>query len=305
MIHNYIDIHPEIETALNENRPIVALESTIISHGMSYPENIISAKKSEETIRNEYAVPATIAILNGRIKVGLTEDELIYMGENKTIRKASRRDMAMILSKKIDGATTVATTMLIANLSGIKIFATGGIGGVHRNAQTTFDISADLMELANTNVGVVCAGVKSILDIGLTLEYLETQGVPVIGYKTDNFPAFYTRKSGFTVDYKADSYKEIAQALKIKWDLNIKGGMVISNPIPEKYEMDKDFIDKVINDAVLEAENKGVKGKDITPFILSRVHDVTEGKSLNANKELVYNNAKVAANIAKELIKTY
>ncbi len=305
MVHNYLDIHPEIKAALNKNRPIVALESTIISHGMSYPENIVSAKKSEETIRNEDVVPATIAILKGRIKVGLTEDELNYMGENKTIRKASRRDMSMILSKRIDGATTVATTMLIANLAGIKIFATGGIGGVHRNAQKTFDISADLMELANTNVGVVCAGAKSILDIGLTLEYLETQGVPVIGYKTTDFPAFYTRKSGFKVDYKADSYKEIAQALKIKWDLNLKGGMVISNPIPEEFEMDKDLIDKVINDAVLEAEKNGIRGKDITPFILSRVHDVTEGKSLQANKELVYNNAKVAANIAKELIKTY
>ncbi len=303
MINKYVDISEEIQKALDENKPIVALESTIISHGMSYPENIISAKKSEEIIREEGAIPATIAIIKGRIKVGVTEEELNYLGENKNIRKASRRDMALILAKETDGATTVATTMLISNLVGIKIFVTGGIGGVHRNAQTTFDISADLMELANTNVGVVCAGVKSILDIGLTLEYLETQGVPVIGYQTTDFPAFYTRKSGFKVDYKVDSYEEIAKALRIKWDLNLKGGMVIANPIPEKYEMDHDLITTAINDAIREAEKNGIRGKEITPFILAKVHSITEGKSLYSNKELVYNNAKVGANIAKALFK--
>lgn len=302
MINKYVDVSQEVQNALDNNQAMVALESTIISHGMSYPENIVSAKKSEQVIREEGAVPATIAIINGRIKVGLTEEELNYLGENQNIRKASRRDMAMILAKETDGATTVATTMLISNLVGIKIFATGGIGGVHRNAQKTFDISADLMELANTNVGVVCAGAKSILDIGLTLEYLETQGVPVVGYHTDDFPAFYTRKSGFKVDDKADSYEEIAKALKIKWGLGLNGGMVIANPIPEAFEMDHKLINQAIEDAVYEAELKGIRGKEITPFILARVHDITDGKSLHSNKELVYNNARVAANIAKKLV---
>lgn len=302
MINKYVDISTEIQKALNKNQPIVALESTIISHGMSYPENIISAKKSEQVIREEGAIPATIAIIKGRIKVGLTEKELNYLGENKEIRKASRRDMAMILAKEIDGATTVATTMLISGLVGIKIFATGGIGGVHRNAQKTFDISADLMELANTNVAVVCAGAKSILDIGLTLEYLETQGVPVIGYKTIDFPAFYTRKSGFKGDYQFDTYEEIAKALKIKWELGLKGGVVIANPIPQAFEMDYDLINNAIDTAVREAEENGIKGKEITPFILSRIHNITGGNSLHSNKELVYNNARVAANISKSLV---
>ena len=298
---NYIDITPEVKKALEENKPVVALESTIISHGMSYPENIESAKRCESDIRKEGGVPATIAIIGGRMKVGLTEEELNYLGENKNIPKASRRDIPMILANKMDGATTVATTMLIANLVGIKVFATGGIGGVHRNAQQTFDISADLMELANTNVAVVCAGAKSILDIGLTLEYLETQGVPVIGYKTDDFPAFYTRKSGYKADYNADSPKTIATAIKVKEDLGLKGGMVIGNPIPEEYEMDYDFINNAINKAVEDAEKNGIRGKEITPFILSELHHITEGKSLYSNKELVYNNARVATRIAKEL----
>lgn len=303
MLENYIDISPEVKKAMDEGKPIVALESTIISHGMSYPENIISAKTSEKIVREEGCTPATLAIINGRIKVGLTEDELNYMGEHKGVAKASRRDIASIIAKGLDGATTVASTMLIADLVGIRVFATGGIGGVHRHAQNTFDISADLMELANTNVAVVCAGAKSILDIGLTLEYLETQGVPVIGYQTEDFPNFYTRKSGFNVDYRMDSELEIAKALKIKWDLGLKGGMVIANPIPKEYEMDNDLITETIDRAIEEAESKGIRGKKITPFLLARIHAITEGKSLEANKKLVYNNVKVASKISREFSK--
>ncbi|WDV47477.1 pseudouridine-5'-phosphate glycosidase [Clostridiaceae bacterium M8S5] len=299
----YLDISPDVKKALDENKPVVALESTIISHGMAYPENIESAKRCEEEIRKEGAIPATIAIIGGKMKVGLSEDELNYFGTTKNIPKASRRDIAMILANKMDGATTVATTMLIASLAGIKVFATGGIGGVHRKAQESFDISADLMELANTNVAVVCAGAKSILDIGLTLEYLETHGVPVIGYKTDDFPAFYTRKSGFSVDYNGESAEIIAKAIKIKEDLGLNGGMVIANPIPSEYAMDEDFINGIINKAVDDAESQGIRGKNITPFILSAIYELTEGKSLYANKHLVYNNACVGAKIAKELCK--
>jgi pseudouridine-5'-phosphate glycosidase len=298
MLKDYIDITKEVEQALCDNKPVVALESTIISHGMPYPQNIESARNSERIIREEGAIPATIAIIGGKIKIGLDDDALEYMGRNKSVKKASRRDMAMLIAQKIDGATTVATTMLCANMAGIKVFATGGIGGVHRFAQETFDISADLMELAHTDVAVVCAGAKSILDIGLTLEYLETQGVPVIGYKTNDFPAFYTRKSGFSVDYRSDSYEEIARALKTKWDLGLKGGMIIANPIPIEYEMDFDYINSAIDGVVSEAFEKGVRGKEMTPFILAKLHEVTGNKSLFANKELVYSNVKVAANIA-------
>jgi pseudouridine-5'-phosphate glycosidase len=298
MLKDYIDITKEVEQALCDNKPVVALESTIISHGMPYPQNIESARNSERIIREEGAIPATIAIIGGKIKIGLDDDALEYMGRNKSVKKASRRDMAMLIAQKIDGATTVATTMLCANMAGIKVFATGGIGGVHRFAQETFDISADLMELAHTDVAVVCAGAKSILDIGLTLEYLETQGVPVIGYKTNDFPAFYTRKSGFSVDYRSDSYEEIARALKTKWDLGLKGGMIIANPIPIEYEMDFDYINSAIDGVVSEAFEKGVRGKEMTPFILAKLHEVTGNKSLFANKELVYANVKVAANIA-------
>ena len=303
LLEDYLDITTEIELGIEANMPIVALESTIISHGMSYPQNIESARTSERVIREEGAIPATIAIIGGKIKIGLDDDELSYFGRTKGIAKASRRDMAMIIARKLDGATTVATTMLCAKLAGIKVFATGGIGGVHRRAQETFDISADLMELANTEVAVVCAGAKSILDIGLTLEYLETQGVPVIGYKTSDFPAFYTRKSGFAVDYRSDSYAEIALALKTKWNLGLKGGMVIANPIPLEYEMDDDFITEATNRVVALAFEKGIRGKDITPFILANLHEATGNKSLFANKELVYSNARVAANIAIELSK--
>jgi pseudouridine-5'-phosphate glycosidase len=300
MLEKYISIKPEVKEALEKGKPIVALESTIISHGMPYPLNVESAKNSERIVRENGAVPATIAIINGVIKVGLSNEELDYMGKTKGIAKASRRDMAAIVAKKLDGATTVATTMLVSGMVGIKVFATGGIGGVHRNAQETFDISADLMELANTDVAVICAGAKSILDIGLTLEYLETQGVPVLGYQTEDFPNFYTRKSGYKVDYRVDSAEEAANVLRTKWDLNLKGGVVIANPIPVEYEMDYDYIAEAIDKAIGEANKLGIKGKDTTPFLLSKLHNVTEGKSLASNMKLVYNNVDVASKIACE-----
>ena len=300
MFAQYLEICPEVKKALDENKPVVALESTIISHGMPYPQNIEMAKTVEKIIRDNGAVPATIAILKGKLKVGLNDEELEYLGKEKNILKTSRRDLPFIISKKLDGATTVASTMIIAALAGIKVFATGGIGGVHRGAQETFDISADLLELANTNVAVVCAGVKSILDIGLTLEYLETNGVPVVGFGTDDFPAFYTRKSGFGVDYRVNDAKELALALKSKWDLNLKGGVVIGNPIPQEFEMDYDTITAAIESSLKEANEKGIKGKDVTPFLLSNIKSITAGKSLDSNIQLVYNNAKVAAQIACE-----
>ena len=301
MLEKYLNVHPEVKKALAEGLPVVALESTIISHGMPYPKNIEMAKTVSRIIRENGAIPATIAIINGVLKVGLTTEEIEFLGTNKDIVKASRRDLPFIISKKLNGATTVATTMILANLAGVKVFATGGIGGVHRGAQETFDISADLQELANTNVAVICAGAKSILDIGLTLEYLETNGVPVVGFETEEFPAFYTRKSGFGVDYKVESSLEVASALKAKWDLNLKGGMVIGNPIPKEFEMDYDTINNAIESALKEAEEKNIAGKKVTPFLLDRVKTITDGKSLDANIELVYNNAKVAAQIAKDL----
>ncbi len=303
MLKKYIDINPEVKKALEDGKPVVALESTIISHGMPYPRNVETALNVEKIIRENGAIPATIAILNGKLKVGLNEEEVEYLGKAENVVKTSRRDIPFIVAKKFDGATTVASTMLIANLAGIKVFATGGIGGVHRGAQETFDISADLQELANTDVAVVCAGAKSILDIGLTLEYLETQGVPVIGFGTDELPAFYTRKSGFNVDYKVDTEKELAVALKAKWDLGLKGGMVIANPIPEKYQMDYDVITNAISNAVKEAEEKGIKGKESTPFLLAKVKEITGGNSLESNIQLVYNNAKVGAQLAVEFSK--
>ncbi|EPY2278105.1 pseudouridine-5'-phosphate glycosidase [Clostridium sporogenes] len=304
MLEKYLEISKEVSEALKENKPVVALESTIISHGMPYPKNAETALNVEKIIRDKGAIPATIAILNGKLKVGLTKDEIEYLGKKGTdVVKTSRRDIPFILAKKLDGATTVASTMIVANLAGIKVFGTGGIGGVHRGAQESFDISADLQELSNTNVAVVCAGAKSILDIGLTLEYLETQGVPVVGFGTEELPAFYTRKSGFKVDYKVDTAKELAEALKAKWDLGLKGGMVIGNPIPEEYQMDYDTITKAINDAVKEAEEKGIKGKESTPFLLAKVKDITKGKSLEANIQLVYNNVAVASDLAIELSK--
>lgn len=301
MYEKYLEVSKEVKDSLNNGKPVVALESTIISHGMPYPRNVETALKVEEIIKKEGAVPATIAIIKGKIKVGLSEEEIEYLGKAENVLKTSRRDIPFIISKEMDGATTVASTMIISALAGIKVFATGGIGGVHRGASETFDISADLEELSRTNVAVVCAGVKSILDIGLTLEYLETNGVPVVGYKTEEMPAFYTRKSGFNVDYKVDSPDEIAKALKTKWDLDLNGGMVIANPIEEKYQMDYDLINKAIQDAIIEANKKGIKGKESTPFLLSKVKDITEGQSLESNIQLVYNNARLAAKVALEL----
>jgi pseudouridine-5'-phosphate glycosidase len=301
MYEKYLEVSKEVEDALKNGKPVVALESTIISHGMPYPRNVETALKVEEIIKKEGAVPATIAIIKGKIKVGLSEEEIEYLGKAENVLKTSRRDIPFIISKEMDGATTVASTMIISALAGIKVFATGGIGGAHRGASETFDISADLEELSRTNVAVVCAGVKSILDIGLTLEYLETNGVPVVGYKTEEMPAFYTRKSGFNVDYKVDSPDEIAKALKTKWDLDLNGGMVVANPIEEKHQMDYDLINKAIQDAIIEANKKGIKGKESTPFLLSKVKDITEGQSLESNIQLVYNNARLAAKVALEL----
>lgn len=302
MLKKYLNVKEEVKKAIQENKPVVALESTIISHGMPYPQNLETALKVEKIIRDMGAIPATIALMNGEIKVGLTEDEIDELAKGgKDVIKTSRRDIPFVLASKKIGATTVATTMIGANLAGIKIFATGGIGGVHRGAQETFDISADLQELAHTNVAVVCAGAKSILDLGLTLEYLETNGVPVVGYKTDRLPAFYTRTSNFKVDYNIETSEEIASALKVKWDLNLQGGVVIANPIPEEYSMDSDYINKVIEEAVIEAEKDGIKGKETTPYLLSKIKEVTKGSSLVANIELVFNNARLAAEIAKNL----
>lgn len=303
MLENYMEINKEVKTAIEEKKPVVALESTIISHGMPYPKNVETALEVEKIIKCMGAIPSTIAILDGKIKVGLSRDEIEYLGKAKDVYKVSRRDLPFIVAKGFSGATTVASTMIISKLAGIKVFVTGGIGGVHRGAEESFDISADLQELAHTDVAVVCAGAKSILDLGLTLEYLETFGVPVVGYKTDEFPAFFTRKSGYGVDYRVDSEMELAKAIKAKWDLGLMGGIVVANPIPEEYEMDKDVIDKAIEEALKEAEEKGIKGKKVTPFLLSSVKDKTGGDSLESNIELVYNNAKVGANLAIELSK--
>jgi len=303
LFNNYVDILPEIKEAIKAKKAIVALESTIISHGMPYPQNVETAKNVENIIREQGAVPATIGIINGRIKIGLTDEELEFMGKESEILKVSRRDLPIVISKKLNGATTVATTMICASLAGIKVFVTGGIGGVHKGAAETFDISADLSELANTDVAVICAGVKSILDIGLTLEYLETQGVPVLAYQTDEFPAFYTSQSGFKADYKMETPNEIANVMKSKWDLSLKGGIVIGNPIPDELAMDVDIINKAIFDALKEAKELGIKGKETTPFLLSKIKDNTGGDSLASNIELVYNNAKVGGQIAVEFSK--
>lgn len=301
MLEQYMEIKEEVKKALNQNKPVVALESTIIAHGMPYPKNVETALEVEKVIRDRGAIPATIAILDGKIKVGLSKDEIEYLGSAENVYKVSRRDLPFIVSKQLNGATTAASTMIIAKMAEIKVFVTGGIGGVHRGAEESFDISADLQELAKTDVAVVCAGAKSILDIGLTLEYLETFGVPVVGFKTEEFPAFFTRKSGFGVDYKVDSEKELAKVIKTKWDLDLKGGIVVSNPIPEEYEMDYDVINKAISEALKEAEEKGIKGKETTPFLLENVKEKTKGNSLETNIRLVYNNALVGANLAVEL----
>ena len=303
MLEQYLDINPEVRKALEEGKAVVALESTIISHGMPYPRNVETALQVERIIRENGAIPATIAIIKGKLKVGLIQEEIEYLGKSHDVIKTSRRDIPFVAAKGLDGATTVASTMIIANLAGIKIFATGGIGGVHRGAQESFDISADLQELAQTNVAVVCAGAKSILDIGLTLEYLETHGVPVVGFGTEELPAFYSSKSGFGVDYRVDTPRELAAALKAKWDLGLKGGAVIANPIPKEYEMDTIVINNAINSAIQEAKERKIKGKESTPFLLAKVKELTEGASLDSNIQLVYNNAKVGAQIAVELSK--
>lgn len=295
----YLDVKPEVAEALAAGKPVVALESTIISHGMPYPQNVETALKVEQVIRDNGAVPATIAIIGGRLKAGLTPEEIEYFGKKgHAITKASRRDLPVLCARGEDGATTVTTTMIIAHMAGISVFATGGIGGVHRGAETTMDISADLEELAQTPVMVVCAGAKAILDLGLTLEYLETHGVPVIGYGTEELPAFYTRKSGFRVDYRIDTPADLAAAFKAQRDLGLRGGMLVTNPIPEEYAMPLEVINAAIDQAVAESVEQGIRGKESTPFLLARVAELTGGDSLASNIQLVFNNAKVAARTA-------
>lgn len=293
-----ISYSTEVQQAMEGKKPIVALESTIISHGMPYPQNVETARVVEQIIRDNGAVPATIAIMDGKIKIGLSDEELEVLGNSPGVSKVSRRDIGQLIATKKIGATTVAATMICAELAGIRVFATGGIGGVHRGAETTMDISADLEELSNTGVAVVCAGAKSILDIGLTLEYLETKGVPVIGYQTDDMPAFYTRSSGFDLTFRSDDAAELAQVLKAKWDLGITGGAVIANPIPAEHALEESFINGIIAQAMAEANENGISGKEVTPFLLGKVKELTEGKSLVANIELVKHNAKVGAELA-------
>ena len=300
-MNKYLDVNPEVAAAIAAGKPVVALESTIISHGMPYPQNVETALNVEKIIRENGAVPATIAIIGGRLKAGLTAEEIEYFGKKgRAIHKASRRDLAVLCAQGEDGATTVTTTMIIAHMAGIRFFATGGIGGVHRGAETTMDISADLEELAHTPVMVVCAGAKSILDLGLTLEYLETKGVPVLGYQTEELPAFYTRKSGFKVDYRMDSPAQLASAFKAQNDMALGGGMLVTNPIPEEYSMPKDVIDAAIDQAIAESKEQGIKGKETTPFLLARVAELTGGDSLASNIQLVYNNARLTAKTAVE-----
>ena len=295
-VNKYLDVNPEVAQAIVEGKPVVPLESTIISHGMPYPQNVETALNVEKIVRENGAVPATIAIIGGRLKAGLTAEEIEYFGKKgRAIHKASRRDLAVLCAKGEDGATTVTTTMMIAHMAGIRFFATGGIGGVHRGAETTMDISADLEELARTPVMVVCAGAKSILDLGLTLEYLETKGVPVLGYQTEELPAFYTRSSGFGVDYRMDSPEELALAFKAQNDMNLGGGMLVTNPIPEAFSMPKAVIDAAIDQAIAECNAQGIKGKETTPFLLARVAEITGGDSLASNIRLVYNNARLTA----------
>ena len=299
ILNKYLDVNPEVAEAIANGKPVVALESTIISHGMPYPQNVETALNVERIIRENGAVPATIAIIGGRLKAGLTAEEIEYFGKKgQAIHKASRRDLAVLCARGEDGATTVTTTMIIAHMAGIKIFATGGIGGVHRGAETTMDISADLEELGQTPVMVVCAGAKSILDLGLTLEYLETKGVPVIGFGTETLPAFYTRESDFGVDYRIDTPEELAAAFKAGIEMGMKSGMLVANPIPEEYAMPKATIDAAIAQAVAESVEQGIKGKETTPFLLARVAELTGGDSLASNIQLVFNNAKVAAKTA-------
>jgi len=296
-----LDFSPEVAEAISSGKAVVALESTIISHGMPYPQNVETALLVEETVRQAGAVPATIAILNGRLKAGLTVEEIEQLGKRGTdVVKCSRRDLPFIVAREEDGATTVAATMIIAAMAGIQVFATGGIGGVHRGVEETMDVSADLDELARTNVAVVCAGIKSVLDIGRTLEYLETKGVPVVGFKTDTLPAFYTRENAFPVDYRVESAAEVAAAIAAKWEMGLDGGMVVAVPIPEEHALDSDEIGAVIEEALAKMGQLGITGKETTPFLLARIADKTGGRSLTANIQLVINNARVAAEIACE-----
>ena len=298
-----IRINPEVKKALEENRPVVALESTIISHGMPYPKNVATALEVERVIREHGAIPATIGVIDGNPIVGMTPEEIEEFGKRKGIIKVSRRDLPVVYAKKLWAATTVAATMIIANQAGIKLFVTGGIGGVHRGAQETMDISADLQELAKTNVTVICAGAKAILDLPLTLEYLETMGVPVLGYQTEELPAFYTAHSGLKVDYKLENAKEAAVVMKEKERNNLQGGILITNPIPEEYSMDKEVIDNAIEKALKMMNEQGIKGKETTPFLLKTIVELTGGDSLESNIKLVLNNAAVGAEIIKEYCK--
>ena len=296
-------INPEVKKDLEENRPVVALESTIISHGMPYPKNVETALRVEQVIRDHGCVPATIGIIDGEPIVGMTPEEIEQFGKRKGVLKVSRRDLPVVYAKKLWGATTVATTMIIANQAGIEVFVTGGIGGVHRGATETMDISADLQELAKTNVTVVCAGAKAILDLPLTLEYLETMGVPVLGFKTEELPAFYNSHSGLKVDYKVESAEEMAKIIKAKRDNKLVGGILLTNPIPEEFEMPKKVIDNAINTALKKMEEEGVKGKECTPFLLKTIVELTGGDSLESNIHLVLNNAAVGSEVAKEYSK--
>jgi pseudouridylate synthase len=303
MLEKWLEYSEEVLEAKESGKPIVALESTIISHGMPYPQNVHTAREVEEIIRDSGAVPATIAILAGKIKIGLSDAELEYLGRSKNVEKTSRRDLPYLLAAKKDGATTVAATMICAQLAGIEVFVTGGIGGVHREAEATMDISADLQELANTNVAVVCAGAKSILDLGLTLEYLETYGVPVVGFGTETLPAFYTRTSPYKVNFRLDSAEEVANMIRTKWSLGLDGGIVVANPIPEEHALEESLMNHVIEKALQEAKEKQTEGKQVTPFLLAKVKELTDGKSLDANIALIKNNARVGAAIAASLAK--
>ncbi|MDG6230390.1 pseudouridine-5'-phosphate glycosidase [Glaesserella parasuis] len=302
-MNNYLILSDEVQRGMAQGLPIVALESTIISHGMPYPQNVAMAREVEQIIRDNGAVPATIAIIDGKIRIGLSDDELELFGSSKGIAKVSRRDLPQIIASKKLGATTVASTMICAHLAGIKFFVTGGLGGVHKGWETTLDISADLDELAQTSVTVICAGAKSILDLDATLEYLETKGVPVVGYKTKNLPAFFTRDSGLPLALSCEELTDIAEMIKVKWQLGLEGGVVVANPIPQEDELAPSYINGIIDTAVKEAEEKGIIGKDITPFLLGKIVEMTEGKSLEANIKLVKNNAKVGARLAVEFFK--
>jgi len=299
----FFDFKDEVKDALKSGKPVVALESTLISHGFPYPENLKVAGEMEEIVRGYGVVPATIAVIGGKIKVGLTRSELEFMATSRDILKASRRDLAVIVAKGINGATTVAATMMVAEMAGIKVFATGGIGGVHWGAEKTFDISADLQELARTPVVVVCSGAKSILDLPLTKEYLETMGVPVIGFRSEELPAFYCRESGLKVDYVVDNEVEAAKIIRAMQDLGLRGGMIIANPVPEEYALSMKYMNEMIEGAVRAAEKEGVKGKKLTPYLLNKIKELTGGKSLKANIGLVKDNARVGAKIARELVK--